>query len=199
MGEQMTIAERFARLATILGAAQYNENGIATISQEMVGEILRTLTDAQAKIDALQLDLTVKDARIDVLTLDRRDTAKARDEARAKVEAKDKHIAKLEAVLAKHKEILHRAMEVTRAGDKVAVELIEKVAELSTAREERDTALRELGALKAEVEQLRPAADLGVAYMAYMDEEADVNDAADLQDALETSLFRACKSAEARS
>lgn len=104
MGEQMTIAERFARLAAILGAAQYNENGIATISREMVGEILRTLTDAQAKIDALQLDLTVKDARIDVLTLDRRDTAKARDEARAELERLKPNPIVLTALLLTEKE-----------------------------------------------------------------------------------------------
>lgn len=52
MSEQMAIAERFARLAMILGAAQYNENGIAAISQEMVGEILLALKDAQTEIGA---------------------------------------------------------------------------------------------------------------------------------------------------
>ena len=48
-----TTRESFTRLAVILGTAQYNENGIATISREMVGEIQLTLKDAQAEIDAL--------------------------------------------------------------------------------------------------------------------------------------------------
>ena len=52
MGEQMAIAERFARLAMILGAAQYNENGIAAISRELVGEIRLALKGARTEIDA---------------------------------------------------------------------------------------------------------------------------------------------------
>ena len=55
----------------------------------------------------------------------------------------------------------------------------------------------QLNAARAEVERLTPAADLGVAYMAYMDEEVDYNDVAALQDTLETAMFRACKAAEA--
>lgn len=39
-------------LEAILEAAQYNENGIAAISQELVGEILLTLKSTRAKIDA---------------------------------------------------------------------------------------------------------------------------------------------------
>jgi len=52
MAEQMAIAERFARLAMILGAAQYNENGIAAISRELVGEIRLALKGARTEIDA---------------------------------------------------------------------------------------------------------------------------------------------------
>jgi len=65
-----TTRESFTRLAVILGTAQYNENGIATISREMVGEIQLTLKDAQAEIDALTAERDEARAQIAALTPD---------------------------------------------------------------------------------------------------------------------------------
>lgn len=48
-----------------------------------------------------------------------------------------------------------------------------------------------LAEARAEVARLRPAADLGNAYLASIDEDADDNDIADLQDALEAAAARA--------
>lgn len=65
---EQTTQERFTRLAVILGTAQYNESGIAKISQEMVGEIQLTVKDAQAEIDALTAQLAEARAQIAALT-----------------------------------------------------------------------------------------------------------------------------------
>ena len=91
-----------------------------------------------------------------------------------------------------------------RAANLIAAEIDRLTAEAEAARQgryqehDRVVELRgQLNAARAEVERLTPAADLGVAYMAYMDEEVDYNDVAALQDTLETAMFRACKAAEA--
>ena len=90
------------------------------------------------------------------------------------------------------------------AAEDIAAEIDRLTAEAEAARQgryqehDRVVELRgQLNAARAEVERLTPAADLGVAYMAYMDEEVDYNDVAALQDTLETAMFRACKAAEA--
>jgi uncharacterized coiled-coil DUF342 family protein len=62
--------------------------------------------------------------------------------------------------------------------------LVNGVAKIERLEKERDEA-------RAEVERLRPAADLGDAYLASINEDADDNDIADLQDALEAAAARA--------
>lgn len=142
MAEQMAIAERFARLAMILGAAQYNENGIAAISQEMVGEILLALKGAQADIDS-------RANRVEVLMRHRHEllaglhTARdERDEARAKLKECDdstdfvQELREAEqATLANAQRLLGVAQTQIDAKDKRIAELEQQ---LSTCTEKRD-------------------------------------------------------------
>lgn len=76
MAEAQTTAEQVARLAAILAAAHYNENGIAAISWEMVDAALVTLNDVQAELDA-------KDKRIAELKADVHNAGQRNDEMAA--------------------------------------------------------------------------------------------------------------------
>lgn len=73
--------------------------------------------------------------------------------------------------------------------------LVNGVAKIERLEKERDEARAEA---RAEVERLRPAADLGDAYLASINEDADDNDIADLQDALEAAAARARAAKEAK-
>lgn len=79
-------------------------------------------------------------------------------------------ITELEGLLSEHEGITRSAVAQTMAGTALAVELAKALAE---------------------IERLRPAAALGNAYLASIDEDADDNDVADLQDALEVAADRA--------
>lgn len=79
-------------------------------------------------------------------------------------------ITELEGLLSEHEGITRSAVAQTMAGTALAVELAKALAE---------------------IERLRPAAALGNAYLASINEDADDNDVADLQDALEVAADRA--------
>ncbi len=66
------------------------------------------------------------------------------------------------------------------------------IAEWNTRdRREIDALTAQLAEARAAIERLRPAAALGDAYLASINEDADDNDIADLQDALEAAADRA--------
>ena len=69
--------------------------------------------------------------------------------------------------------------------------LVNGVAKIEELERQRDEA-------RAEAERLRPAADLGDAYLASINEDADDNDVAELQDALEAAADRARAAKEAK-
>jgi uncharacterized coiled-coil DUF342 family protein len=140
-------------------------------------------------IDAIKAAQKIA-AEIDALT-------RERDEARAEV-------ATLTLKLANARLNLKHCSEEVDKRDECAGQLAESRAEVESCRKayaqmrstedewKRDT----LAALKAEVERLRPAAALGDAYLASINEDADDNDVADLQDALEVAADRAREAAK---
>ena len=82
-----------------------------------------------------------------------------------------------ESLVARLDEALASESHAAKLHSNVSTELLRMDAQLAEAR--------------AEVERLRPAADLGDAYLASINEDADDNDIADLQDALEAAAARA--------
>ena len=85
--------------------------------------------------------------------------------------------AEIDTLRAELAEALASESHAAKLHSNVSTELLRMDAQLAEAR--------------AEVERLRPAADLGDAYLASINEDADDNDIADLQDALEAAAARA--------
>ena len=86
----------------------------------------------------------------------------------------------------------HAAMRAAiRRAEEAEAQLAEARADHDRVYHDAEELAAEVMQLRAEVDQLRPAADLGDAYLASINEDADDNDIADLQDALEAAADRA--------